>query len=492
VQIRRNAYFAIHEAPQSEVSGAAAAAEEAHMAADAMLLEPIATFPVSQASAPAAVRHRGVATAPSWRPAGRVKLTDEQLSRLVRRVGDQALAMLYARHHGAIERFCLGLLRHREDAAEAAQDAWVRACSVLLDGRADVVRFRPWLYAIARNACVDRARERRRVEATEPADLDLPGAPSADEALAARDEVRGLLADLALLSERQRSALLLRDVAGLSPVEAGEALGTTAERVTWLAADARRSLEERRAGRDLGCDAVRDDLQGRRVGNRRLRAHLDQCAACRSFERGRRGRALSARCFGPIWMLRPAAERLLALFGGGDGPCALAKPLAAGTAAIALAAGGHAATQRDGRRPPPAPPRVVVASAPAIAVTAPQAIAKPAARTRPARGGAAAAALHVVATHRRSAPRVAVVAPPAAPAVPGPAAAPAVHFPAAPPPGHPSSPAAASATTATVARAVAPVTAVAGSVGQVATRAVAVTTGLRIGAGSSLVRPGGP
>jgi RNA polymerase sigma factor (sigma-70 family) len=357
------------------------------MSADAMLLEPIATFPVSRSSAPAAVRHRGVATAPSWRPAGRVKLTDEQLSRLVRRVGDEALALLYARHHAAIERFCLGLLRHREDAAEAAQEAWARACCVLLEGRADVVRFRPWLYAIARNACVDRARERRRVEATEPGELDLPCAPGADEALAARDEVLRLLADLALLSERQRSALLLRDVAGLSPAEAGEALGTTADRVTWLAADARRALEERRAGRDLGCDAVRHDLQGRRVGNRRLRAHIDQCAACRSFERGRRGHALSARCFGPVWLLRPAAERLLALLGGGggDGPAALAKPLAAGTAALVLAAGGHVATQREGHPAPPPAPRAAIASAPAIAVAALEATVKPAARTRPAR-----------------------------------------------------------------------------------------------------------
>jgi RNA polymerase sigma factor (sigma-70 family) len=458
------------------------------MAADAMLLEPIATFPVSRSSAPAAVRHRGLATPPSWRPAGRVKLTDEQLSRLVRRVGDQALAMLYARHHAAIERFCLGLLRHREDAAEAAQEAWVRACCVLMEGRADVVRFRPWLYAIARNACVDRARERRRVEATEPAELDLPGAPAADEALAARDEVRGLLADLALLSERQRSALLLRDVAGLSPVEAGEALGTTADRVTWLAADARRSLEERRAGRDLGCDAVRHDLEARRVGNRRLRAHLDQCAACRSFERGRRGRALSARCFGPVWLLRPAAERLLALLGGGDGPAALGKPLAAGAAGLVLAAGGHAVTQRDGHGATAPPRPVAVASAPAIAVPATQAVARHGARSRPARSAAAAA------PHRRTGLWVAVVAAPARLAVRRPAAvvAPAAPARARPASGPASTPATVATATATVARTVAPVTAVAGGVRQITTRAVAATTGLSIGAGSSLVRPAGP
>jgi hypothetical protein len=43
-----------------------------------------------------------------------------------------------------------------------------------------------------------------------------------------------------------------------------------------------------------------------------------------------------------------------------------------------------------------------------------------------------------------------------------------------------------------VARTVAPVTAFAGGVRQIAARAVTATTDLRVGVGSSLVRPAGP
>jgi RNA polymerase sigma factor (sigma-70 family) len=384
------------------------------MAATATLLDPIATFPVSRGAAPPVFRVRRLPARGAVHPSGRERLSDEQLARLASGAHPDALALLYARHHAAVQRYCLGLLRHPHDAADAAQDAWARACTVLMEGQASVVRVRPWLYAIAHNACIDRARERRRVEATEPEQLDRATVPGADETLASRDELRTLLADLARLSDRQRSALLLRDVAGLSAPEAAEALGTTPDRVTWLAADARAALCEVRDGRAQACESVRRQLQLHGVRNRGVRAHVESCAACRGFERRRRGRLLHSRAIWPFPLLglgrvRAVAERFLAFLGpGGDAPAAALKPLAAGAAAIALAAAAPAAEmaiQRPGheRQGPvtvaapraPRPLAVVVPSVPARDAPRPRRVRMPVPRTALVAAVAAPAPAHM-------------------------------------------------------------------------------------------------
>ena len=407
------------------------------MAATATLLDPIATFPVPRAATPPAVRARRLPARAPVHPSRRERLSDEQLARLASSAHPDALGLLYARHSAAVHRYCLGLLRHPHDAADAAQEAWARVCTVLVERQASVVRVRPWIYAIAHNACIDRVRERRRVEATEPEQLDLETAPGADEALAARDELRTLLSDLGRLSHRQRSALLMREVAGLSAQDAADALGTTPDRVAWLAADARAALCEVRDGRAQSCETVRRQLERHGVRNRGVRAHVECCAACRGFERRRRGGLLHSRAFLPfpllgLGRLRAAAERLLAFFGpGGDAPAASLKPLAAGAAAIALAAAAPAAErtiQRHGHERQG--PVTVAASAPR-----PRAVVVPSVRPamkapRPRRARAAtaphpslmAAVVPGAASTVRQAPRPAA-RPAPAPAVPAPAPA---------------------------------------------------------------------
>ncbi|MDR7413519.1 MAG: sigma-70 family RNA polymerase sigma factor [Armatimonadota bacterium] len=103
---------------------------------------------------------------------------------------------------------------NREDAVDAAQDAFVRAYQALPRFRQDAA-FGTWLYRTATNAAVDLVRRRA---AGPPVELptNYP-APDTPETAARRREVgRRVQAALAHLSPEFRAAVVLRDLHGLA------------------------------------------------------------------------------------------------------------------------------------------------------------------------------------------------------------------------------------------------------------------------------------
>jgi RNA polymerase sigma-70 factor, ECF subfamily len=216
----------------------------------------------------------------------RLGLTDERLAARV--PGDPtAFTELHERYEQRLLRFTRSLLRDPHDAADAAQDAWTRAFAALRSEPLHVLSVRSWLFAIARNACFDRMRDGKRCA---PADIDeraLGTSPAADEVIELRDRAREALRDLAGLSERQRDAVVLRDLNGLEGDELARALHTDTRRASWLLTDARRSLAEVRSGRGLTCEATRHALETSRIRTRAVRAHIAGCSECDGFARRR-------------------------------------------------------------------------------------------------------------------------------------------------------------------------------------------------------------
>lgn len=133
------------------------------------------------------------------------------------------------------------------------QDAFARAFDALSE-RTFSGDFRRWIFTIARNRSIDLLRgERVRLVS-----LDADGNDAADQAAAeattpvavaeSREEVAWLVAAIEKLPERQRSALLLRELAGLSHTEIAEALDTTtgsARQLITRARDGIRAAAER-------------------------------------------------------------------------------------------------------------------------------------------------------------------------------------------------------------------------------------------------------
>lgn len=137
-----------------------------------------------------------------------------------------AFAELARRHRDRLWAVALRTTGDREDAADALQDALVKAFRAGGPGGDNAFRgeaaVTTWLHRIVVNACLDRARRR----AVRPA-VPLPEHDLADQRpdqISARETALDVQAALATLPVEQRAALVLVDMYGWSVQEAARVL----------------------------------------------------------------------------------------------------------------------------------------------------------------------------------------------------------------------------------------------------------------------------
>lgn len=141
--------------------------------------------------------------------------TEQQQIEAARR-DPNAFAPLYATYFDPIYRYCYLRLHHRELAADAASQTFLKALAGIGGFRSG--SFKSWLYAIARNVTIDMQRAARpQVELTH-AELVHDHAPTPEEHALRSDEQRRLWHALEQLTEEQREVLELR-LAGLTGQE---------------------------------------------------------------------------------------------------------------------------------------------------------------------------------------------------------------------------------------------------------------------------------
>ena len=147
------------------------------------------------------------------------------------------------------------LLGSREDARDAAQEVYLRVFRHLGRFRAGE-DFRAWLYRITVNVCRDAARRRRRTPVTDAAPPD-PGRPAeAEEELLGAERWERLLEALAALPAKERAALVLRDLEGLTSEQVARVLGSRPGTVRGQIASARMRI--RRFCVDLAVAAAKE------------------------------------------------------------------------------------------------------------------------------------------------------------------------------------------------------------------------------------------
>jgi RNA polymerase sigma-70 factor (ECF subfamily) len=117
------------------------------------------------------------------------------------------------------------ILGNPADAEEAAQEVFLRVYKYL--HRFDRTKaFEPWLYRLTINVCNDIASRRPRVQDVVP----LPNhqqedvSPDPDDSLTLTEQRRQIQSALRRLPERQRAAVVLRDLQGLSVREVAEVM----------------------------------------------------------------------------------------------------------------------------------------------------------------------------------------------------------------------------------------------------------------------------
>lgn len=135
-----------------------------------------------------------------------------------------AFDQLMRSHERRVYRTAVLLLGRPEDADDAVQETFLRLFRSLPRYQAGKA-FEPWLYRIAVNVCRDLGRKRRWKQWVS---LDgwLASGGVEPRAAGSSDSRRNeIAAALATLSERERSAVVLRDIEGLTAAEAGRVLG---------------------------------------------------------------------------------------------------------------------------------------------------------------------------------------------------------------------------------------------------------------------------
>jgi RNA polymerase sigma factor (sigma-70 family) len=177
-------------------------------------------------------------------PTGRLRApllwlqSDDRLARLAADGLDPAFEHLVRRHRPKLVRACSRILSGPQ-AEDAVQQSLLNAHQALRRNGAPE-RFEPWLHQIAVNAAL---KELRRTPDDLPLDEALvTGVEQPPESQERRETLRQTIAAIGDLPDRQRRALILRELEGRSHAEIARSLGLSSGAVRQLIHRARRSV----------------------------------------------------------------------------------------------------------------------------------------------------------------------------------------------------------------------------------------------------------
>ena len=223
--------------------------------------------------------------------------SEHELVTAVRRGDDRAFEELYGRYRQRIGSYVFGMVGDHGRAEDISQEVFISALRRMRDTERPIA-LKPWLYEIAKNACIDHFRRGRRTEEV-PLDADeslqsnkLMSAGTPETAVESKQQLDDLRGAFVGLSQSHHQVLVMRELEGLSYSEIGERLGMSRAVVESTLFRARKRLteeyEELVSGRR--CERVREVVAAERVHSlealgirerRRLARHLSHCQPCR-------------------------------------------------------------------------------------------------------------------------------------------------------------------------------------------------------------------
>ena len=270
--------------------------------------------------------------------------SDEQLVAAFRQGSEDAFRVIHDRYRARLFAYTRQMLGgSRSDAEDALQDVFLRAYNALRVDERPVV-LKAWLYRVAHNRCIDHLRR----PTPPPSDVfEMSRTPIHDplDEAERREDLRRLIADVQRLPEQQRSALLMREMEGLSYADLAAALDTSIPAVKSLLVRARIGLVEAAEARNTSCVEIRNDLAlsyGKGVrASAMARKHMRECTACSDYKRDLRAVQTGLSALAPPVHPLGLIAKLLGLGASGGGAAAGGSAAAGGGAAIA--GGGVAA-----------------------------------------------------------------------------------------------------------------------------------------------------
>jgi RNA polymerase sigma-70 factor, ECF subfamily len=156
--------------------------------------------------------------------------SDSELMRQVRGGRTSALATLFERHHARLYRYCLRMTGNRQTSEDLVQDVFMKMLRYKANFRNDSV-FGPWMFGIARNACVAHWRKAA-VDAVPEAELGgAPVEPHGDDDHAGAQQAELVRRALLALPVERREVLVLSRYEFKTYEEIARTLGCSVEAV---------------------------------------------------------------------------------------------------------------------------------------------------------------------------------------------------------------------------------------------------------------------
>jgi RNA polymerase sigma factor (sigma-70 family) len=269
----------------------------------------------------------------------------------VRAGDDHAFEELYHRYQRRIGAYIYGMVHDHGRAEDITQDVFMSALRRMRATETPIA-FKPWVYEIAKNACIDAFRRSKRAEEISH-DADDGGerlhlvskGPTPEAAVDTRMSLDHLRGAFGGLSEAHHQILVMRELEGLSYRQIGEQLGMSRPSVESTLFRARRRLSEEYEELVSGerCRRIQAIIAGATDGRagtrdeRKMARHVSHCQPCRraAFAAGFDADALTPK--------RSAREKIAALL---PLPAFLKRRIAGHGAEenAATSVGGHAAT----------------------------------------------------------------------------------------------------------------------------------------------------
>jgi RNA polymerase sigma factor (sigma-70 family) len=230
----------------------------------------------------------------------RSDVTDHDLVQAVRAGDDHAFERLYNRYHRRISAYIFGMVHDHGRAEDLTQEVFVSALRRMRQTDRPIA-FKPWIYEIAKNACIDAFRRTKRAEEVSidaegglaPADHGKLASisPSLDATVDGKQQLDDLCGAFGGLSDAHHQILVMRELEGLSYREIGERLDMSRPSVESTLFRARRRLTEEYEDLRTGARCLRIQEIIERAGataaalgtrdQRRVGSHISHCQPCR-------------------------------------------------------------------------------------------------------------------------------------------------------------------------------------------------------------------
>jgi RNA polymerase sigma-70 factor (ECF subfamily) len=155
----------------------------------------------------------------------------------------EAFAILVKRHRARVARLGMSFFRDEEEAADFSQDVFVKAYTALASFKGRSL-FSTWLLRIAYNTAINSKKRKREHYSLDP-EIEIAGAPGADEAHLREETARAVREAMAELPPRQALCIELYFYYDLKYSEIGEITGYPVNTIKSHVFRAKRILRER-------------------------------------------------------------------------------------------------------------------------------------------------------------------------------------------------------------------------------------------------------